>query len=106
MLQPLVLIAATAGEPMPEKLAFAIAPFRGSRRVLSGLFTWDYVGKSLVLFFSYFVAGKIGLAAPFTSWNVSPVWPPAGVALAAVLIWGKRFWPAIFLGAFVVNVTT
>ena len=38
--------------------------------------------------------------------NASVVWPPTGIALAAVLIWGPRVWPGIFLGAFVVNETT
>lgn len=40
---------------------------------------------------------------PFTSGNVSPVFPAAGVALAAVLLFGSKVWPAITLGAFLVN---
>ncbi len=51
----------------------------------------------------YFLAGRVGLAVPFTSGNVSPVWPPAGIALAAVLLVGDRIWPAIAVGAFLVN---
>src|SRR5438552_7716160 len=38
--------------------------------------------------------------------SASPVWPPAGIALAASLLLGYRAWPAIFIGAFLVNVTT
>ena len=56
-----------------------------------------------VVFLAYFVAGKIGLAAPFTSGNVSPVWPASGVALAAVLLYGYRVWPAIAAASFLVN---
>ena len=52
---------------------------------------------------AYFLAGKIGLAIPFTSGNVSPVWPPAGIALAAILVWGYGMWPAVLAGAFLVN---
>ncbi len=52
---------------------------------------------------AYFVGGKLGLAVPFTHTNVSALWPPAGIALAAVLLWGYRMWPAIALGAFLVN---
>ncbi len=37
--------------------------------------------------------------------SASPVWPAAGVALAALLVLGYRVWPAIFIGAFLVNVT-
>jgi PAS domain S-box-containing protein len=51
----------------------------------------------------YLFTGKLGLWVPFTSGNVSPVWPAAGVALAAVLLCGSRIWPAIALGAFLVN---
>src|SRR5205814_8381543 len=38
--------------------------------------------------------------------SASPVWPPAGIALAALLVLGYRVWPAIFVGAFLVNLTT
>ena len=34
------------------------------------------------------------------------MWPPAGIALAAILLVGYRAWPAIFVGAFLVNLTT
>lgn len=34
------------------------------------------------------------------------MWPPAGIALGALLLFGSRVWAAIFAGAFVVNVTT
>src|SRR5258707_3237166 len=54
----------------------------------------------------YFVAGKLGLKLAFLYASASPVWPPAGIALAALLLLGYRVWPAIFLGAFLVNVTT
>lgn len=52
------------------------------------------------------VAGQAGLAIPFTSGNVSPLWPPAGVALAAILLFGYRIWPAVALAAFIVNFFT
>jgi two-component system, NarL family, sensor histidine kinase FusK len=49
------------------------------------------------------VAARLGLAVPFTSGNVSPVWPAAGIALASVLLFGYRVWPGIALGAFLAN---
>jgi len=52
---------------------------------------------------AYFVAGRLGLATPFTSGNISPVWPASGIAVASILIYGNRIWPAIFLGAFFTN---
>src|SRR6516164_1759868 len=54
----------------------------------------------------YFIAGKIGLMLASLHASASPVWPPAGIALAALLLLGYRAWPAIFIGAFLVNVTT
>ena len=54
----------------------------------------------------YFVAGKLALRLAFLHASVSPVWPPAGIALAALLVLGFRVWPAIFVGAFLVNLTT
>src|ERR1043166_1974803 len=53
----------------------------------------------------YFVAGKLSLHLAFLHKSASPVWPPAGMALAVLLLFGYRTWPAIFLGAFLVNVT-
>src|SRR5437762_5042919 len=54
----------------------------------------------------YFVAGKLGLMLASLHASASPVWPPAGIALAGSLLLGYRAWPAIFIGAFLVNVTT
>jgi signal transduction histidine kinase len=55
---------------------------------------------------AYFVAGKLSLKLAFLHASASPVWPPAGIALAALLLFGIRLWPAIFIGAFLVNLTT
>jgi signal transduction histidine kinase/CheY-like chemotaxis protein len=55
---------------------------------------------------SYFIAGKLGLTLASLNASASPVWPPAGIALAALLLLGYRVWPAILVGAFLVNVTT
>ena len=54
----------------------------------------------------YFVAGKLSLQLAFLHKSASPVWPPAGIALAALLVLGFRVWPALFVGAFLVNLTT
>jgi signal transduction histidine kinase/CheY-like chemotaxis protein len=60
----------------------------------------------VILTLVYFLAGKLGLKLAFLHASASPVWPPAGIALAALLVFGYRAWPAIFVGAFLVNVTT
>jgi integral membrane sensor domain MASE1 len=54
----------------------------------------------------YVLAGKVGLQLAFVHPNATAVWPPTGIALAAMLVWGYRVWPGIFLGAFAINVIT
>src|SRR5258708_25792857 len=54
----------------------------------------------------YLIAGKLGLKLALVNRSASAVWPPTGIALAALLLLGYRVWPAIFVGAFLVNVTT
>src|SRR5438270_5112256 len=54
----------------------------------------------------YFIAGKLGLKLAFVNASASTVWPPAGIALAVLLLFGYRAWPAIFVGAFLVNFST
>src|SRR5207248_6720099 len=70
------------------------------RRGFSGLTTF------VVLTLIFFFGGKPGLKLAFLHASASPVWPPAGVALGALLVLGYKTWPALFVGAFLVNVTT
>ncbi|HEY2387939.1 MAG TPA: MASE1 domain-containing protein, partial [Candidatus Binatia bacterium] len=53
----------------------------------------------------YVGAARLGLTMAFGAEQVTPVWPPTGIALAALLLLGLRAWPAIFVGAVVSNVT-
>ncbi len=62
--------------------------------------------KAVALATVYFVAGKFGLQLAFIHRSASAVWPPTGIALAAILLGGYRLWPGIWLGAFLVNLTT
>src|SRR5437870_8588740 len=59
-----------------------------------------------ILAIIYFIVGKLGLMLASLHASASPVWPSAGIALAAMLLFGYRVWPAIFVGAFLVNLTT
>jgi len=68
--------------------------------------TAHYLVELVLVLVACFLGGKVGLAIPFTSGNVSPVWPPAGIAMAAVLVVGYRIWPAVAIAAFLVNFFT
>ena len=52
----------------------------------------------------YYGAARLGLLLAFEKTNASPVWPPSGIAFAAVLLLGYRVWPGIMLGALFANV--
>src|SRR5882762_7801384 len=54
----------------------------------------------------YFAAAKLGLTWAYAHPNVSPVWPPTGLAIAALLLLGYRAWPGILIGAFLANYFT
>lgn len=54
----------------------------------------------------YFAAGKLGLRLAFVNASATAVWPPTGIALAGLLVLGCRVLPCVFLGAFLVNITT
>jgi diguanylate cyclase (GGDEF)-like protein len=54
----------------------------------------------------YFAAAKFGLAFAFVNASATAVWPPTGIALAAMLVFGYDVWPAILIGAILANLTT
>jgi PAS domain S-box-containing protein len=54
----------------------------------------------------YVAAGKIGLHFAMVHPSATAIWAPAGIALSACLVFGRWVWPAIFAGAFLVNITT
>lgn len=64
------------------------------------------VGLLVGLAAVYYFAAKLGLRFAFINSSVTAVWPPAGIALAAFVLFGYRIWPAIFGAAFLANVTT
>lgn len=53
---------------------------------------------------AYFVTARLSLYLAFGNTNATPVWPPSGIALAVMLLWGYRMGPAVFAGAFFANV--
>jgi len=60
------------------------------------------VAGVLVLAASYYAAAKIGQTLRYTA-SVAAIWPPAGLGIAALYLWGLRWWPGIFLGELVIN---
>ena len=62
-----------------------------------------FVLEVLVAAAVYCAAARLGLELAFVARQVSIIWPATGLALALIVIRGRRMWPAIFLGAFAAN---
>src|ERR1043166_1319543 len=64
------------------------------------------LAELLVLTVLYYYCGRFGLSLAFLNKSTSGVWPPTGLALAALLLRGLRLWPGVLVGAFLVNFFT
>src|SRR5258708_3148155 len=60
----------------------------------------------LIVTLAYVAAAKVGFRVSFVAEQVTTVWAPTGIAQAALLLWGLKYWPAVWLGAFLANATT
>ncbi len=60
----------------------------------------------LVIFFIYFLAGKLGLKVAYENASATAIWAPTGIALTVFLLRGYHVFPAILAGAFLINLTT
>lgn len=61
------------------------------------------IGLVLLVAALYFLGAKLGLSLAFINANVSPVWPPTGIAIALVLWLGYRALPGVLIGALIAN---
>src|SRR2546421_12710506 len=75
-----------------------------SRRTTVTALRW--LARALALAAAYFVVARIGLRYATIGPSISPVWPPTGLAMAALVLLGPGYWPAVLLGAFLANATT
>ena len=98
----------------PKPAQSPLDPWSGARPTQEGAARaparWSlspsYIARVAILTIVYFGAAKLGLSLAVMHANVSLVWPPTGIALAALLLFGSRLWPGVALGAFLVNVST
>ncbi len=75
----------------------ALTPYRAPLRLL---------GLNAAVAVLYLVGGQLGLAFATVAGNVTLIWPPTGVAVAAVFLCGLRVVPGVAFGAFVVSAMT
>jgi len=83
----------------------------GRLRQISQVTSWSASSlpplfRGAVVAIIYFVFAKASLTLASLHPSASPVWPPSGLALASLLLWGNGLWPAIATGSFLANATT
>ena len=61
-----------------------------------------YAAGVLALALAYYVAGKIGQTLRYKA-SVAAIWPPAGLGIAVLYLWGIRWWPGVFVGELLLN---
>src|SRR5215203_2698558 len=64
---------------------------------------WSYAASVLLVAVAYYAAAKLGLRLALVGRNVTPFWPPTGIAVVAFLVLGRSVWPGVALAALVVN---
>jgi signal transduction histidine kinase len=66
----------------------------------------QWLWQVILLAIVYHLAARVGLSMAYIQSNTSPVWPPTGIALAALLILGLSRWPGITLGVLLGSLLT
>jgi len=62
-----------------------------------------YLGALVLVGAAYYVGARLGLTLSLVERNVTPLWPPTGIAVAAFLVLGRWLWPGVAAAAFAVN---
>ncbi|WP_262966817.1 CHASE domain-containing protein [Methylobacter psychrophilus] len=83
-----------------DKSGFLLSP-----AVTSGL-SLSWLLQIMGLAAAYFITGKLGSYLAIPPGYATAIWPPSGIALASILIYGNRIWPGIFIGSFLINLST
>ena len=61
------------------------------------------IGALVAVAVAYYLGARLGLRLSLVEENVTPLWPPTGIAVAAFLLLGRSMWPAVALAALAVN---
>src|ERR1043165_3573187 len=61
-----------------------------------------YAGGVVLLAAACYGAAKLGQTLRYAA-SVSAIWPPAGLGIAALYLWGMRWWPGVLIGELAVN---
>ena len=96
---------ADRGEAMRAGPASGVDPGRNAvRERIDALRRREHAGPAFYLLavavaaLAYYVAGRVGLELAYLNGAVAALWPPAGLGLAVLFLYGVRLWPAIVIG--------
>src|SRR3954449_5274821 len=95
MAQPPLINSGSRRVPLDRRVALLCATPAGRR--------WLYLGSVLLLAGLYYAAAKIGLRLAYLNGAVTALWPPVGVGIAALVLYGPRLWPGIVIGDLLVG---
>jgi signal transduction histidine kinase len=80
----------------------SVAPAFGRLEAIKGSRSVRYAAGVLLVAAAYYGSAKLGQVLRYTG-SVSAIWPPAGIGIAALYLWGVRWWPGVFLAELVLN---
>lgn len=52
----------------------------------------------------YYLSAELGFILAFNDQTLLPFWPPAGIALAMIILYGRGVWPGIAIGSLIITV--
>ena len=88
---------------LPPPAGIEVAPSLAEPKHLTPRDWKIYAAKLAGLTGAYYGAAKLGLGLAYETDSVTAVWPPTGIALATLVLWGPRLWPGVALGALLAN---
>lgn len=62
-----------------------------------------FLARVLLIAGLCFVTGRIGLYLAIPPGYATVIWPPSGIAVGALILFGWRYWPGILAGSFLLN---
>lgn len=82
------------------------ATLNRSRASADDVISLRVFARIVILGVVYYLAARAGLAFAIPPGNATAVWPASGIALSALLLFGRRLWPGIWLAAFLASAST
>src|SRR4028119_1420014 len=67
--------------------------------------SWRYFLAVGAIALTYYLASQFAISPLTLSSEIYPIWPAAGIAQAALLVFGRQLWPGIAIGGFLFSMS-